>query len=213
MNHLWRLYWWLMEQILIWKYFFFFFFLKILSKNHKLIHSRDSNLELIEDKKRSIVGSRIYEIKNNSIGMENYIFQAQGNYRKLKVHMFRIRKADLNSTLDMQKDKSNENKNAHVKRIPCLNTNLFPSNAINVPQKGASFEINSCQKEGTYTNITGVKYGMVLSFFINYEDELTVRSGAYNGPVIASGGTPLTFTSSYTGDIFVHWNSFDCGIL
>ena len=44
-------------------------------------------------------------------------------------------------------------------------------------------------------------------------DFITVREGSFNGPIVAFGATPLTFLNTYTGNLFVHWNSnAACGV-
>src|SRR5690606_35319554 len=41
---------------------------------------------------------------------------------------------------------------------------------------------------------------------------ISVREGAVNGPLIGSGYSPLTVTTSSTDDLYVHWNTDDaCG--
>lgn len=81
--------------------------------------------------------------------------------------------------------------------------------------------------EGVYTQISTVNYAgseySVVSGFIggnNYEivhgnnSYVTVREGAVDGPVVAAGYTPLTFTAVGTSDLYLHWTVDDlCAVL
>ena len=98
------------------------------------------------------------------------------------------------------------------KRLPCTNNFQHPSSILDLPSVGQTKTISTFQYEGDYSVVQGVTIGMLIKFEINnIGDEITVRSGTRNGAIIASGNTPLTFSSTYAGTIFVHWNLQNCG--
>jgi len=88
----------------------------------------------------------------------------------------------------------------------CTNTTSFGSAAINT--SGTAVTISGCSYAGEYSTVTGAVSGQVLRFTSSVaNDYITVRSGSSTGPVVGQGTTPLQFTNTYTGTVYVHWNT------
>ena len=93
----------------------------------------------------------------------------------------------------------------------CTNSSSFGSAAINT--SGLAVTISSCNYAGEYSTITGAASGQSLRFTSSAAgDYITVRSGSVGGAVVAQGVTPLQFTNTFTGTLYVHWNTgTNCG--
>lgn len=93
----------------------------------------------------------------------------------------------------------------------CTNTSSFGSATINTT--GAAVTISTCSFAGEYSTISGAVNGQTLKFTSSVAtDFITIHSGTSNGPVVASGLTPLTFANTFTGTLYAHWNtSSACG--
>ncbi|MBK9012905.1 MAG: T9SS type A sorting domain-containing protein [Saprospiraceae bacterium] len=93
---------------------------------------------------------------------------------------------------------------------PCTNTSQYGSATIN--PNGAMVTISTCSYAGEYSVVNGAVAGQTLQFTSSVgTDIITVRSGSYNGPVLANGTTPLVFANTYTGTVYAHWNTTGCG--
>lgn len=93
---------------------------------------------------------------------------------------------------------------------PCTNTSSFGTATIS--PIGALVTISTCSFAGEYSTINGAVNGQTLRFTSSVAtDFITVRSGTSNGPVVASGTTPLVFANTYTGTLYAHWNTPGCG--
>lgn len=81
------------------------------------------------------------------------------------------------------------------------------------PAPGNSITLASCQYAGEYSTITGVVAGNnYFSSSSNATDFITIHSGTFNGPVVASGVTPLNWTAAVAGNHYVHSNTnASCG--
>lgn len=94
---------------------------------------------------------------------------------------------------------------------PCTNSFEFPSGGVTVNSSGAVTTITSCTWAGDYSPINGVVSGQSYRLTsAAYALQVTVRSGSPGGPVIATGTTPFTFTSTASGTVYVHWNLAGC---
>jgi len=89
---------------------------------------------------------------------------------------------------------------------PCENATQYPSTAVTVDAGGAVTSISTLNYEEEYSVVTGITSGN------NYEvtstnggGYITVREGAVDGPVLASGFSPLQFTASSASDVYIHW--------
>lgn len=93
----------------------------------------------------------------------------------------------------------------------CTNTTAFGTATINTA--GTAVTISTCSFGGEYSTINGAVNGQTLRFTSSIAtDFITIHSGTSNGPVIASGVTPLVFANTFTGTIYAHWNtSAACG--
>ena len=95
---------------------------------------------------------------------------------------------------------------------PCTNTSQYPSYSIPIDPTGAVATITTCNYAGEYSTVTGAVSGQALRFTTSQAgDEVTIHSGTFNGPVVASGVSPLSFPNNFTGTLFAHWNTFSCG--
>lgn len=92
----------------------------------------------------------------------------------------------------------------------CTNTSSFGSASIN--PNGSVVTISTCSFAGEFSTISGAVAGQTLKFTSSLGDYATVHTGSAAGPVIAFGTMPLSFTNTFTGTLFVHWNTnSSCG--
>jgi len=93
----------------------------------------------------------------------------------------------------------------------CTNTTAFGSATIN--STGTLVTISTCSYAGEYSTISGAVSGQVLRFTSSATgDYITIRSGSFNGPVVAQGASPLQFTNTFNGTLYAHWNTANgCG--
>jgi hypothetical protein len=92
----------------------------------------------------------------------------------------------------------------------CTNTSAYGS--ATAPASGC-VTITTAQYAGEYATISGVAattgYQSTSSVSTDY---ITIREGAYNGTLIASGTTPLNWTSTVAGTYYMHTNTnSSCG--
>ncbi len=96
--------------------------------------------------------------------------------------------------------------------VECLNDSQFPSAATEAGPTSGAENISTCSFEEEYSAITGIESGFEYEFTVSSGGYITVREGTFDGPVIASGFSPVTATSTDGSDLFVHWNTDDeCG--
>ncbi len=93
----------------------------------------------------------------------------------------------------------------------CTNTSAYGT--VTAPTGGASVTISTVQYATEYATINSVA---AEAFYTSTSsiatDFLTVRQGTYNGTVIASGVTPLTWKATVSGTYYVHCNTnSSCG--
>jgi len=87
-------------------------------------------------------------------------------------------------------------------------SNTFLSGLVDASNLGGNEEvINNCNFYGDYSRINNVSAGSNLKFAITNGGFITIREGAVNGPVLATGMNETTVTSLSGQDLFVHWNS------
>ncbi|OFY05371.1 MAG: hypothetical protein A2W94_07435 [Bacteroidetes bacterium GWE2_42_42] len=91
-------------------------------------------------------------------------------------------------------------------------TNTSPYITTNAPTSGTVI-ITTVQYESEYNTINSVAASTVyISEINNTGDYITVRQGSFDGPLIAFGATPLTWTSTTAGTYFIHYNTnSSCG--
>ncbi|MDO9001134.1 MAG: T9SS type A sorting domain-containing protein [Bacteroidota bacterium] len=92
----------------------------------------------------------------------------------------------------------------------CTNTAQFGT--ATAPAQGNSVTITTCIFAGEYSTINSVVSGNTYSSTSSIAgDIITIRSGTSNGPVVAFGTTPLTWTATTAGAHFAHVNTTGCG--
>lgn len=90
----------------------------------------------------------------------------------------------------------------------CTNTTPFASAAA--PTDNTPVQISTCNYQTEYSTISGVSAGETYSVDYDLGGCITVHSGTFNGPVVASGMAPLSWTAAVSGDHFIHYNT-NCG--
>ncbi|MCZ4409761.1 hypothetical protein O3Q51_13155, partial [Cryomorphaceae bacterium 1068] len=92
----------------------------------------------------------------------------------------------------------------------CLNTVAFASADITAEgPNGELIGISTCSYQEEYSTITGVPAGEDIEFSIVEGGYITVRSGSFDGPVVAAGFSPLTVSAASGADLYPHWNVND----
>ena len=92
----------------------------------------------------------------------------------------------------------------------CLNTIAYGS--ASAPTNNTPLTINTCTYQSEYNTITGIAAGATYTITNSCGGYITVRQGAYNGPVVSQGTSSLTFTATVAGTYYIHYNtSAACG--
>jgi len=93
---------------------------------------------------------------------------------------------------------------------PCINTTAYGS--ATAPSTPTTVIISTCQFQSEYSPIYSCIAGRTYQSAYNLGGFITVRSGTYNGTVVASGSTPLNWVCPSSGTYFVHYNTNNtCG--
>jgi len=94
----------------------------------------------------------------------------------------------------------------------CLNSTPFGSADLSLSPfaQGALDQISTCSFQTEYTPITNVPAGQDLEFTAvdvdpGVDSYITIREGAINGPVVAEGFSPVTYSGTSGADLFAHW--------
>jgi hypothetical protein len=87
----------------------------------------------------------------------------------------------------------------------CTNINSF--GLVTAPTTNTPITISSCVFQSEHSQIDGVVSGSAYQFGIDCGGYITIRSGSYNGTVVAMGNAPLSWTSTLSGTIYVHYNT------
>lgn len=88
----------------------------------------------------------------------------------------------------------------------CTNTTAFGT-ATAPTTLNTTTTISSCSYQTEYSTINSVVAGRIYRVEGPAGTFITVRQGTSSGTVIASGLTPLTFTSTVAGTYYSHWNT------
>lgn len=90
---------------------------------------------------------------------------------------------------------------------PCTNTTAYGTQFMPV-FGGAPYETIYCQYAGEYSTWWNayINTPYIVTSSVP-SDWITVRRGTFNGPVVASGFHPLSFTSTITGTLYIHINT------
>ena len=92
----------------------------------------------------------------------------------------------------------------------CTNTSSYGSAVA--PSTPTTVTISSCNFQSEYSTISGVVSGQTYQFGYSLGGYITVHTGTFNGPIVAYGNAPLNWSSTYTGTVFVHYNTnSSCG--
>lgn len=92
----------------------------------------------------------------------------------------------------------------------CTNTDAFGT--ATAPTNNIPVEISSCQYQDEYSTINGVVAGNTYLLSNSSGGYVTVRSGTFNGPVVANGNSALSFVAPSSGTFYAHWNTnASCG--
>ena len=99
---------------------------------------------------------------------------------------------------------------AAVAAGPCTNTTSYGS--ATAPSTPTSVIISTCQFQSEYNTIYSCIAGQTYQSAYNLGGFITVRSGTFNGTVVASGNSPLNWVCPTSGTYFVHYNTNNaCG--
>ena len=90
---------------------------------------------------------------------------------------------------------------------PCINTISYGTQSLPV-FGGISYTTVPCQFAGEYSTWSGAVVGTpYIAMTTVATDWITVRSGAYNGTVVAVGLGPLSFTPTNNNTLYIHVNT------
>src|SRR5690554_4540855 len=92
-------------------------------------------------------------------------------------------------------------------------TNTFHYGSAVAPTDNVTINITTEQAIKDYAIVSNIVAGETYRITFNRGDsQITVRSGTYNGPLVANGSglTTLNFTAVVSGDHFIHFNDNNC---
>ena len=90
---------------------------------------------------------------------------------------------------------------------PCTNTMVYGTQSLPV-FGGISYTTVACQFAGEYSVWSGAVVGTpYIAMTTVATDWITVRSGTYNGSVVAVGLSPLSFTPANNNTLYIHVNT------
>jgi hypothetical protein len=93
----------------------------------------------------------------------------------------------------------------------CANSTLYPTSPINGPTSNSPILISSIQWQNEYNQILINTIGNYVSSYSG-GGYITIRSTSYNGTLVASGNSPLSWTANTVGNYYVHYNTnSSCG--
>lgn len=82
----------------------------------------------------------------------------------------------------------------------------FGSGVVN--PSGAVTTLSTCNFAGEHSTVGAAINGETLRFSSSVgTDFVTVRSGSFNGPVVAFGASPLLVPNTFTGTLYAHWST------
>src|SRR5690554_2686738 len=92
-------------------------------------------------------------------------------------------------------------------------TNTYHHGSAVAPTDNVTINISTSQAIQDYAIVSNIVAGETYRItFDRGNSQITVRSGTYNGPLVANGSglTTLNFTAAVSGDHFIHFNDNDC---
>jgi hypothetical protein len=84
--------------------------------------------------------------------------------------------------------------------------NFYEFGIVSAPTSG-TVTISTCSYQTEYSIINDVLPATIYQCEILNGGYITIREGAPNGPVVASGPSPLNWTSTLAGSYYAHWNT------
>jgi len=94
--------------------------------------------------------------------------------------------------------------------VGCINNTSFGS-AI-APTNNTPITISTCNFQTEYSTISNIINGYTYTAGSSCGGYITVRQGTFDGPIIAQGNAPLTWTAINNGTHFFHYNTnSSCG--
>ncbi|MEY3084206.1 MAG: putative adhesin, partial [Bacteroidota bacterium] len=91
-------------------------------------------------------------------------------------------------------------------------TNTVEWGIVTAPTGTAAVEIETCSYEEEYSVINSVVSGSTYVLTSSCGSYITLHSASFDGPIVAQGFSPLTFTATTTGSYFPSWNTnSNCG--
>jgi hypothetical protein len=94
--------------------------------------------------------------------------------------------------------------------VGCINNTSFGS-AI-APTNNTPTTISTCNFQTEYSTISNIINGYTYTAGSSCGGYITVRQGTFDGPIIAQGNAPLTWTAINNGTHFFHYNTnSSCG--
>jgi hypothetical protein len=91
----------------------------------------------------------------------------------------------------------------------CLNVDQFPFSAAVPNADGTVTTISTCVFPQEYSVITGILPGASYAFTISGGGYITLRSGTFDGPVVAQGFGLVEYTAVDASDLFAHYTVDD----
>lgn len=99
----------------------------------------------------------------------------------------------------------------------CINTDALGN--VSAPTTNTPITIESCQFQSEFSTISNIVIGSTYQFGYSLGGWITIRSGTFNGAILASGNAPLNWTATLSGTVYVHYNTnsscgqdFFCGV-
>ncbi len=94
--------------------------------------------------------------------------------------------------------------------VGCVNTVSYGS--ANAPTNATTATISTCNYQTEYSTVYNIINGYTYTAGSSCGGFITVRQGSYDGPVIAQGNAPLTWTATNNGTHYLHYNTnSSCG--
>ena len=98
-----------------------------------------------------------------------------------------------------------------INKVQAQCTNSSSYGSATAPTSG-TVTISTCNYLEEYSPISSVVSGTTYSCAIITGGYVTIRSGSYNGAVVAHGTSPLQWTATSSGTYYAHWNTnSSCG--
>jgi len=98
-----------------------------------------------------------------------------------------------------------------INKVQAQCTNSSSYGSATAPTSGSE-TFSTCSFQTEYSTINSVVSGTTYSCAISTGGYVTIRSGSYNGAVVAHGTSPLQWTATSSGTYYAHWNTnSSCG--